>query len=71
MTLDEGEDEKQLYGILDGGNTNARINSWREGLDGNAVDRLSEAFVNVQVLVPHLRGEEPSGEMLNLLNDIH
>ena len=54
--LDETEEEKHLFGILDGGNTNARINKWREELENDAVERVGEAFVNMQILIPHLRG---------------
>jgi len=70
LVLDETEEEKRLFGILDGGNTNARINMWREVLEGEDEVRTREAFVNMQVLVPHLKGAEPTSEMLDLLNDI-
>ncbi len=72
LTLDETEEEKRLYGILDGGNTNARINGWREKLsDDEASERLKDCFVNVQVLIPQLKGApEPGLEMQELLNDI-
>ena len=72
LSLDETEEEKQFFGILDGGNTNARINTWREELtDEQAEERLNQCFVNIQVLIPQLRGaSEPAGEMLELLNDI-
>lgn len=32
LSLDETEEEQRFFGILDGGNTNARINAWREEL---------------------------------------
>ena len=70
LRLGETEEEERLFGILDGGNTNARINMWREELEDGAEPRLGEAFVNMQILVPHLRSAEPSPEMLDLLNDI-
>jgi len=72
LILDESEEEKRLFGILDGGNTNARINAWREGLsEEEAKERLSQCFVNLQVLIPQLKGAtEPSAEMVDLLNDI-
>jgi hypothetical protein len=72
LTLDESEEENRFFGILDGGNTNARINAWREELpEDEAKERLIESFVNVQVLIPQLKGaSEPAGEMLDLLNDI-
>lgn len=72
MVLDETEEEKRFFGILDGGNTNARINLWREELqDGpDAVDELGKRFVNVQVLIPKLDGWPPTQEMIDLLNDI-
>ena len=72
LILDESEEEKRFYGVLDGGNTNARINVWREELtDEEAGQRLVETFVNVQVLVPQIKGASlPAGEMLDLLNDV-
>ncbi len=72
LFLDETEEEKKFFGLLDGGNTNARINVWREGLDEQqAQARLPETFVNMQVLIPQMKGASvPAGEMLDLLNDI-
>ncbi len=72
LFLDETEEEKKFFGLLDGGNTNARINVWREGLDDQvAQPRLAETFVNMQVLIPQMKGASvPAGEMLDLLNDI-
>ncbi len=72
LRLDESEEEKRLYGILDGGNTNARINFWRESLPDEQVDeKLPKSFVNMQILIPHLKGaSEPSPDMVDLLNDI-
>ncbi|GAG40728.1 unnamed protein product, partial [marine sediment metagenome] len=32
ITLGETDEEERYFGILDGGNTNARINQWREAL---------------------------------------
>jgi hypothetical protein len=72
FVLDETEEEKKFFGLLDGGNTNARINVWREGLDEQqAVARMGETYLNMQVLIPQLKGASvPAGEMLDLLNDI-
>ena len=71
LMLDETEEEKPVFGILDGGNTNARVNLWRQELPDEASAHLNEAFINVQVLIPHLNGAAaPTGEMLDLLNDI-
>jgi hypothetical protein len=72
LVLDEAEEEKRYFGILDGGNTNARINEWRTVLSGEeAAERLTQGFVNVQVLLPQLKGaSEPTGKMFDLLNDI-
>jgi len=72
LILDEIPEEETLYGLLDGGNTNERINKWREELsDEEAVSKLAETFVNAQVLIPTLNGAgELSPEMLDLLNDI-
>jgi len=69
---DQLPEEERLYGILDGGNTNERINKWREELtEEEAATKLSETFVNVQILVPALNhAGELNPEMLNLLNDI-
>ena len=64
LTLDESEEEKRVYGILDGGNTTERINLWREELtEEEAEQRLPNTFVNVQVLIPQLKGHDlPSPE---------
>jgi hypothetical protein len=72
LTLHETEEEKRLYGILDGGNTTKRINLWREELnDTEAQERLSQTFVNMQVLIPQLNGaDELSPGMGDLLNDV-
>jgi hypothetical protein len=72
LILDEIPEEEQLYGLLDGGNTNERINKWRQELsDEEAVSKLAETFVNAQVLIPTLNSAgELSPEMLVLLNDI-
>jgi hypothetical protein len=72
LVLDEDEDEKRFFGILDGGNTNARINKWREELpEEKAKEELVKRFVNVQVLIPELHeAAVPSPEMMDLLNDI-
>lgn len=72
LILDESPDEEGLYGILDGGNTNERINKWREELtDEEGASKLAETFVNAQVLIPTLNGAgELSPEMQDLLNDI-
>jgi hypothetical protein len=72
LTLDESPEEVRLYGLLDGGNTNERINIWRRDLsDEEAESKLAQTFVNAQVLIPTLNGAgELSPEMLVLLNDI-
>lgn len=72
LQLDESEEEKRYFGILDGGNTNARINMYREALDDEqAQEELKGRYVNMQVLIPRLTGPNvPIGEMQNLLNDI-
>jgi hypothetical protein len=61
-----------LYGILDGGNTNARINIWRKELpEDDAEDKLTTTFLNMQILLPQVNGaSEPSTQMINLLNDV-
>jgi len=72
LLLYETSDEEELYGILDGGNTNARINKWREELpEEEAETKLVETYLNAQVLIPALNpAGELSHEMLELLNDI-
>lgn len=70
LVLDESPEDERLYGILDGGNTNARLNKWREELEDAAQQRLHETFVNMQILIPNVKGNIPSPEMLDLLNDI-
>lgn len=72
LVLAEDEEEKGFFGILDGGNTNARINKWREELaEEKAKEELAKRFVNAQILIPELHGASvPSPEMMNLLNDI-
>lgn len=72
LALNETSDEERLYGILDGGNTNERINKWRGELaDDETSTKLAETYVNAQVLIPALNGAgELSPEMLDLLNDI-
>jgi hypothetical protein len=74
LTLDETDDEKNLYGVLDGGNTTKRINLWREELnDEDAAKKLPNTYVNMQVLIPQLKNTstgEPTPEMITLLNDV-
>lgn len=72
LVLAEEEDEKRFFGILDGGNTNARINKYREELaEATAKEELVKRFVNAQILIPKLgNANVPSPEMMNLLNDI-
>lgn len=71
LALAEIEDEERFYGILDGGNTNARINRWREELpEGDAGKELGKRFVNVQVLLPNLGDAPPTQRMITLLNEI-
>jgi hypothetical protein len=72
LVLDQAEEEKRLYGILDGGNTNERINMWRKDLpDEEALERLPRTFLNMQVLIPHpIADDQLSPEMVTLLNDV-
>lgn len=72
LVLAEEEEEKRFFGILDGGNTNARINKYREELlEEKAKEELAKRFVNAQILIPELgNGNVPSPEMMDLLNDI-
>ena len=72
LTLDEADEEEKLYGILDGGNTNERINLWRRDLPEDEADgRLPNTYLNMQVLIPHLKGGDiPPPDMTNLLNDV-
>jgi hypothetical protein len=72
LTLDETPEDERLYGILDGGNTTERINLWRKELtDEEAEERLPHTFVNMQVLIPQLKGADvPTAEMQELLNDV-
>jgi AIPR protein len=72
FVLGETEEEKKVYGILDGGNTNERINIWRRELtEEEAEERLPRTFVNLQVLIPQLKGaDEPPPEMMGLLNEV-
>jgi hypothetical protein len=71
LSLAETEDEDRFYGILDGGNTNARINKWREELpDQDAAEELKKRFVNVQILIPMVGDAPPTQQMTMLLNDI-
>ncbi len=69
LRLHESEEEESHYGILDGGNTNEKINDWRGELaDEGAVDELKRRFVNMQVLVP--RSSLMTSDVEELLNDI-
>ena len=72
LQLHENEEEERYFGILDGGNTNERINIWRESLSGERADSvLPDTFVNVQLLLPKLNDfGEPSTAIEELLNDI-
>ena len=71
LTLAETDDEDRFYGVLDGGNTNARINKWRQELpDATAIEEMKKRFVNVQILIPRLGGAPPTQLMIELLNDI-
>jgi len=73
LTLGEATpEEERLYGLLDGGNTNERINKWREELAvEEAITKLPQTFVNMQILIPSLNhAGDLSPEMLDLLNDI-
>jgi AIPR protein len=72
LTLSEAPEEEKLFGILDGGNTNERINLWRHDLSEDEADnRLPKTYLNMQVLIPHLNGSDiPSPEMMTLLNDV-
>ena len=72
LVMADEPNEERLYGILDGGNTNERINKWRDELtEDEAKAKLTESFVNVQILVPAINHAGELGpEMLDLLNDI-
>lgn len=72
LSLHDTEEEERYFGILDGGNTNARIKLWRSGLSKeDAESLLRETFVNMTVLIPTLDADEqPSMTMEDLLNDI-
>ena len=72
LLLNETEEEEKLFGILDGGNTNERINKWRADLgDEDGQEKLKESFVNMQILIPGVNGTlVPTREMVDLLNDI-
>ncbi len=71
LVLGDTPDEELLYGILDGGNTNERINKWREELQDDEAAKLSATYVNAQVLIPALNGAgDLSPDMIDLLNDI-
>jgi hypothetical protein len=72
LVLAEEEEEKRFFGILDGANTNARINKYREELpEEKSKEELTKRFVNAQILIPELGSTSvPSPEMMNLLNDI-
>jgi len=69
LTLHEDDEEEENFGILDGGNTNARIKNWRESLDDSS--ELENTFVNMQVLIPQQNGDDSPGKtVLDLLNDV-
>ncbi len=72
LRLHESEEEEPFYGILDGGNTDARIKKWREDLpDEDAKAELARRYVNVQVLAPKLKDlSVPTGELVDLMHDI-
>ncbi len=72
LVLAEDEEERRFFGILDGGNTNARINKYREELpDEKAKEELAKRFVNAQILIPEVgNASVPSPDMMDLLNDI-
>jgi hypothetical protein len=72
LVMPDDPSEERLYGILDGGNTNERINKWRDELTADeAKTKLSQSFVNVQILMPAINPAGELGpEMLDLLNDI-
>lgn len=71
LQLDEVEDEKPYYGILDGGNTNAQINIWREEQeDEYPEEELKRRFVNVEVFVPRKGSTLSIPQFQDLLNDI-
>ncbi len=70
LTLAEEDDEERFYGILDGGNTNARINKWRDELSDADATELVKRFVNVQVLIPNADDAPRTAGMNELLNDI-
>jgi hypothetical protein len=74
LRLHETNEEEPYYGILDGGNTNARITKWREELpDDGAAEELASRYVNVQVLIPKDKNLDltvASSQLVDLLNDI-
>jgi hypothetical protein len=78
LVVGESDEEDEYYGILDGGNTNARINLWRdevlqkEDIDAaEMAEMLRTRYVNVQVLVPKIvAGRLPGPDMIELLNDV-
>lgn len=72
LSLHETEEEERYFGILDGGNTNKRINVWRSNLsEEDEKSLLPKTFVNVTVLIPTLSSEGvPSTTIENLVADI-
>ncbi len=69
LSLNDSEEEEEYYGILDGGNTNAQINLWRDNIEDD--DLLAKSYVNVQILLPMTNGDDPPrDEMLRLLNEV-
>lgn len=70
LKLHDNEDEEHNFGILDGGNTNAQINDWRESLPEESLEALKRRHVNVQVLIPRIENGEMPSELGDLLNDI-
>lgn len=71
LVLGSTPEEDRNYGILDGGNTNERLNKWRSELTEEEHVRLAGTFVNVQVLIPVLEDRiRLSDPMVSLLNDI-
>jgi AIPR protein len=77
LKLAESDQEEEFFGILDGGNTNARIKQWRTDLletgrkSEELLEELRKRFVNVQVLVPKMGTTElPSADMAELLNEV-
>jgi hypothetical protein len=65
LRLHDSEAEEENYGILDGGNTYAQINDFRQEMPDDGMAALQQMFVNAQVLVPRTHETETVAELLN------